>query len=127
MFYAIKCYDSMNMGFHGMYEWYVEWNDNIKDVEDYARNISEHVILSYDETTEALYQNALNIAGIDYDDKLMSKLKSGEIFLADLDEAYCEALDELVEYEIIPLNIECLEDIPEDWGWDEVIEKFRAD
>lgn len=127
MFYAVKCYDSMNMGLRGMYEWYVEWNDNIKDVEDYARNISEHVILSYDETIEALYQNALNIAGIDYDDKLMSKLKSGEIFLADLDEAYCEALDELVEYEIIPLNIKCLEDIPEDWGWDEVIEKFRAD
>lgn len=127
MFYAVKCYESMNMGLYGMYEWYVEWNDNIKDVEDYARNISEHVILSYDETTEALYQNALNIAGIDYDDKLMSKFKSGEIFLADLDEAYCEALDELVEYEIIPLNIECLEDIPEDWGWDEVIEKFRAD
>lgn len=127
MFYAVKCYDSMNMGLHGMYEWYVEWNDNIKDAEDYARSISEHVILSYDETAKALYQNALNIAGIDYDDELMSKLKSGEIFLADLDEAYYEALDKLIEYKIIPLNIKCLEDIPEDWGWDEVIEKFRTD
>lgn len=125
MFYAIKGYDSMNMGLHGMNDWVVEWCDDMKEPEEVGRELSENVINSYSEITEALYQEMADIAGIDYENELMLLLKSGRLFISDLEGAYDEALNNFIAYDIVPLNIKCLNDIPGDWDWDEIIEKFE--
>lgn len=127
MFYAIKGYDSMHMGLHGMNDWVVEWCDDMKEAEEVGRELSEGVIYSYSVITEALYQETADIAGIDYENDLMPALESGRLFSSDLEEAYDEALDNFIAYDIVPLNIKELNDIPGDWDWDEIIEKFRAD
>lgn len=126
MFYAIKGYDSMHMGLHGMNDWVVEWCDDMKEAEEVGRELSENVIYSYSEITEALYQEMADIAGIDYENDLMLILESGRLFSSDLEEAYDEALDNFIAYDIVPLNIKHLEDIPGDWDWDEIIEKFQV-
>ena len=125
MFYAIKGYDSMNMGLHGMNDWVVEWCDDMKEAEEVGRELSENVINSYSVITEALYQEMTDIAGIDYENDLMLILESGGPFSSELEEAYDEALNNFIAYDIVPLNIKCLDDIPVDWDWDEIIEKFE--
>lgn len=127
MFYAIKGYDSMHMGLHGMNDWVVEWCDDMKEAEEVGRELSEGVIYSYSVITEALYQETADIAGIDYENDLMPILESGKPFNSNLEGAYDEALDNFIAYDIVPLNIKQLNDIPGDWDWDEIIEKFQVD
>lgn len=127
MFYAIKGYDSMYMGLHGMNDWVVEWCDDMNEAEEVGRELSENVINSYSEITEALYQEMADIAGIDYENDLMPILESGKLFLSDFEGAYDEALDNFIAYDIVALNIKNLDDIPGDWDWDEIIETFQAD
>lgn len=128
MFYAIKGYDSMYMGLHGMNDWIVEWCDDMNKAEEIGRELSEEVIQSYSVITEALYQEMADIAGIDYENDLMPALESGGLFIfSELEGAYDEALNNFIAYDIVPLNIKELNDIPGDWDWDEIIEKFRAD
>lgn len=128
MFYAIKGYDSMYMGLHGMNDWVVEWCDDMNEAKEIGRELSEEVIQSYSEITEALYQEMADIAGIDYENDLMPALESGGLFIfSELEGAYNEALDNFIAYDIVPLNIKNLNDIPGDWDWDEIIEKFRVD
>lgn len=125
MFYAIKGYDSMYMGLHGMNDWSIEWCDDMNEAEKVGRSISEDVIYSYSELTDALYQEMAEIAGIDYEYDLMPSLESGGPFSSELEKAYDEALNNFIAYDIVPLNITCLDDIPADWDWDEIIEKFE--
>lgn len=128
MFYAIKGYDSMYMGLHGMNDWIVEWCDDMNEAEEIGRELSEEVIQSYSVITEALYQEMADIAGIDYENDLMPALESGGLFIfSDLEGAYDEALNNFIAYDIVPLNIKELNDIPGDWDWDEIIEKFQVD
>ena len=124
MFYAIKGYDSMYMGLHGMNDWSIEWCDNMNEAEKVGRSISEDVIYSYSELIDALYQEMAEIAGIDYEYDLMPILESREPFSSEHEKAYDEALNNFIAYDIVPLNIKCLDDIPVDWDWDEIIEKF---
>lgn len=116
MFYLIRGYDSMYQGLYGLDDWTVEWCENEEEAKDIGYHLSEAHINSY----YKLYRNDINkiIAGI-------MDINPDELDHYDIsDKVYQKALGELIAYDTYPLNISCIDDIPPDMDWDEILRNF---
>ena len=116
MFYLIRGYDSMYQGLHGLDDWTVEWCENEEEANDIGCHLSEGVINShYSVYQDDIDENIAEIMGIDLNELDYHNIP---------DEVYHEAFNELIAYRTYPLNISCIDDIPPDMDWDEILRNF---
>lgn len=119
--YAIKAYEGIYQGLHGMYNIRVVETDNIYDAIDAAREESYSVMDSYDYLDEDLCESAAHICGLDlYDDNIWDN--------PEFINAYETERAENVAYEIFKLDdiasamsVDDVENALYD-NWDEFIE-----
>lgn len=116
MFYLIRGYDSMYQGLRGLYDWTVEWCDTEKEANDIGRELAEGVISShYSIYQDDIDESIADILGIDVDELDYDNIPNT---------VYDEVINELIAYSTYPLNISCIDDIPPDMDWDEILRNF---